>query len=197
VTGATPPHVKILAVHYSKPLSNILSYMLKYSDDVYANALIKTIGYAYYNVGSYQKGVLAANTILMSHIGKNFRPFHLADGSGLSVADALSPEQLVQILHYMFHNPNLANLFIRSLPISGEGGTLVYRLTMHPFRDHVYAKTGTFEHDKGGVSSLSGYLILPHRPAIAFAIMMNHLSGNMFHAQHLQDEIVTQLAKEN
>lgn len=195
VDGGTPANVHILAVHYSKPLSDILSYMLKYSDDVYANALIKTIGHAYYNVGSYQEGVMAANVILMDHIGKSFRPFHLTDGSGLSVTDALSPEQLVQILHYMFHNPSLANLFIRSLPISGEGGTLVYRLTMHPFLGHVYAKTGTFEHDNGGVSSLSGYLILPGRPVIAFAIMMNHLSGNMFHAQHLQDEIVRELAE--
>lgn len=197
VSGTMPPHMKVLAVHYSKPLSAILSYMLKYSDDVYANALIKTIGHAYYNVGSYQEGVMAANAILMEHIGKGFNPFHLADGSGLSVADALSPQQLVQILHYMFHNPSLANLFIRSLPISGEGGTLVYRLTMRPFRGHVYAKTGTFEHDNGGVSSLSGYLILPDRPVIAFAIMMNHLSGNMFHAQHLQDEIVKRLAQKS
>lgn len=194
--GKTPAGTRTVAVHYSDSLQSILGYMLKYSDDVYANAIFKTIGKNYYNVGSYYDGSRATSAILVSHFGKGFQPPRLKDGSGLSTMNLISPKQLVTLYNYMYHEPGLTDLFMESLAISGQGGTLVHRLTDPLLAGKVYAKTGTLYHDRGGVSALAGYLILPDRPVIGFAIMVNNTDGNNSRAEALQDRIL-QLVADN
>lgn len=195
IEGVTPKHTTTIATHDSNSLQAILDFMLKYSDDVYANAIFKTMGKAYVNSGSYAGGSFATDMILASHIGKNFSPPQLKDGSGLSTMNLITPEQLVALYDYMYHEPGLSDYFRQSLAISGQGGTLVYRLNNRLLDGRVFAKTGTFHHDKGGVSSLAGYLILPGHPVISFAIMMNDISGDTSRAESLQDQIVQTIAE--
>ena len=96
----------------------------------------------------------------------------------------------------MYADTALRGMFMKSLAISGQPGTLVYRLDDRALRGRVYAKTGTFEHDKGGVSNLAGYLILPGHSPIAFAVMVNHTDADSSRAQALQDQIVRLIAKD-
>jgi D-alanyl-D-alanine carboxypeptidase/D-alanyl-D-alanine-endopeptidase (penicillin-binding protein 4) len=85
----------------------------------------------------------------------------------------------------------MGKIFMRDLAISGQPGTLVYRLTNPPLRGRVFAKTGTIE----GVSTLSGYLILPGRQPVIFSIMMNEIVGSKARARAAQDQIVTYTSK--
>jgi D-alanyl-D-alanine carboxypeptidase/D-alanyl-D-alanine-endopeptidase (penicillin-binding protein 4) len=190
INGVAPQSAKPIAQHSSKPLQAILSYMLKRSDNVYAGAVGKTLGNAYYGVGSYKSGVSAINTILTTHIGNAFKPVYLEDTSGLSAYDLVAPQQLVQVLDYMYHQPSVANIFIKSLAICGQRGTLVYRMNKAPLLGHVFGKTGTIN----GVSTLSGYVMVPGHPVVAFAIMMNDIEGNSYYAHTLQDKIVKVIA---
>jgi D-alanyl-D-alanine carboxypeptidase/D-alanyl-D-alanine-endopeptidase (penicillin-binding protein 4) len=169
--------------------------MLKYSDDVYANAIFKTIGKEEDSEGSYTGGAEAVHQVLADHFGTLFRHTELKDGSGLSTENQISPEQLVELYHEMYYDPNLRAAFIHSLAISGQSGTLVYRMTDPLLRGHVYAKTGTFEHDQGGVSNLAGYILIPGYEPVAFAIMVNN-ANNISQAQGFQDAIVRLVAKE-
>lgn len=188
--GITPQNAQTLAQHSSKNLQAILSYMLKRSDNVYAGSVGKTLGNAYYGVGSYKSGVNAINSILTTHIGTHFKPVYLEDTSGLSVYDLVAPQQLVQVLDYMYHQPSLANTFIKSLAVCGQRGTLVYRMNKWPLLGHVFGKTGTIN----GVSTLSGYVMLPNHPVVAFAIMMNDIEGSNYYAHTVQDKIVQVIA---
>ena len=190
VNGVAPQNAKAIVQHSSKPLQAILSYMLKRSDNVYAGAVGKTLGNAYYGIGSYKSGVSAINTILTTHIGNGFKPVYLEDTSGLSAYDLVAPQQLVQVLDYMYHQPNVANIFIKSLAICGQRGTLVYRMSKAPLLGHVFGKTGTIN----GVSTLSGYVMVPGHPVVAFAIMMNGIEGSSYYAHTLQDKIVKVIA---
>jgi len=190
IDAATPSGTNLIAVHYSNSLRNILSYMLKHSDNIYAGAISKTLGDAYYGIGSYKSGVNAINATLTTHIGSGFKPVYLEDGAGLSVYNMVSPKQLVQVLNYMYHQPALSKVFMNSLAISGRIGTLSYRMTKPPLLGHVYGKTGTIN----GVSTLSGYIALPGHPVITFAIMMNRIEGKPDHARYLQDKIVQMIA---
>lgn len=190
INGITPQSAKTLAKHDSKSLQVILSYMLKRSDNVYAGAIGKTLGNSYYGIGSYKSGVNAINAILTSHIGTVFKPVYLEDTSGLSVYDLVSPQQLVQVLDYMYHTPAISNIFIKSLAIGGQRGTLAYRFNRWPLLGHVYGKTGTIN----GVSTLSGYVMVPKHPVVAFAIMMNGVQGSSYYAHVLQDKIVQAIA---
>ena len=105
----------------------------------------------------------------------------------------ISPSTLVALYRHMYDS-RLREPFMRSLAISGQSGTLLYRMTDPLLRGRVYAKTGTFEHDKGGVSNLAGYLILPDQDPIAFAIMVNH-TDHIPYSQNMQDEIVRLVAE--
>jgi D-alanyl-D-alanine carboxypeptidase/D-alanyl-D-alanine-endopeptidase (penicillin-binding protein 4) len=198
IEGQAPANTTVIATHNSASLENILGHMLKYSDDVYANAIFKTIGKNFANNGSYVGGAAATDSILTSHLGNGFNPPKLQDGSGLSTLNQISPQQLVALYNYMYHQPDLADRFRQSLAISGEGGTLIDRLNDRTLAGNVYAKTGTFEHDDGGVSSLAGYLILPGKqyPVIGFAIMTNNISGDTSRAEYLQDEVVKAIARD-
>lgn len=190
IEGKTPAHTETLAVHYSSSLQDILNYMLKYSDDVYANAIFKTMGKNYFDTGSYANGALATHAILVQHFGSLFSSPVLKDGSGLSTDNLISPAQLVALYRYMYNDARLRQSFMHSLAISGQSGTLVFRLTGPGLRGRVFAKTGTFERDKGGVSNLAGYLIQPGRPPIAFAVMTNDNNNDARRAEGLQDQIV-------
>ena len=192
--GKTPPHTTVLAAHYSSSLQNILDYMLKFSDDVYANAIFKTMGHHYYRVGSYKEGARAVHHILSEHFSSLFKRPRLRDGSGLSTDNLISPHELVALYRYMYNDRHLREDFIHSLAISDRSGTLVHRLTSPLLRGHVYAKTGTFARDRGGVSNLAGYLILPGHDPIAFAVMVNNTDEHDFKAETLQDDIVSAVA---
>lgn len=190
VNGKTPGNATILARHNSNSLQQIMSYMLKHSDNVYAGAITKTLGASYYGVGSYKGGANAIDAILQARVGTQFKPPYLEDGSGMSTYNLISPQQLVQVLNYMIRQPVLGPIFMQSLAISGQRGTLVYRMTQHGLAGHVFGKTGTIN----GVSTLSGYLALPGQPIITFAIMMNGIEGGAAHARYVQDQIVQLIA---
>jgi len=191
IFGKTPGKSTVLVSHTSDNLQSILSYMLKHSDNVYAGAITKLLGAQYYGVGTYKGGSNAIGAILSSRLGKPFKSPYLEDGSGLSVYNLISPFQLAQVYKYMYHQPQLIQYFMKSLAISGQKGTLVYRMTKNGLAGHVHGKTGTIS----GVSTLSGYLDLPRKPTIIFAIMMNGIEGSPAHARYLQDKIVQLIAR--
>lgn len=190
INGKTPGNALILASHSSNNLQQIMSYMLKHSDNVYAGAITKTLGASYYGVGSYKGGANAIGAILQTRVGGNFKPPYLEDGSGMSTYNLISPQQLVLVLNYMYHQPVLGPIFMKSLAISGQGGTLSYRMVTNGLAGHVFGKTGTIN----GVSTLCGYLALPGQPTITFAIMMNGIEGGVAHARSVQDQIVQLIA---
>lgn len=189
--GKTPEKDTVLLTHTSDSLQTLLSYMLKHSDNVYAGAMTKILGAEYYGVGSYKAGANTIIAVLTSRIGNNFKPPYLEDGSGMSVYNLISPRELVQVYNYMYHQPQLINTFMRSLAISGQRGTISYRMTKNGLANHVFGKTGTIN----GVSTLSGYINMPNKPTIIFAIMMNGIEGSPAHARYVQDQIVQTIAK--
>ena len=190
VSGKTPTNETILATHHSDDLVTIQSYMLKHSDDVYAGAVAKTLGSSYYGVGSYKAGANATNAILVARLGKSFKPPYMEDGSGLSSYNLISPQQLIQVYDYMYRQPTLGPIFMKSLATSGQVGTLSYRMTQNGMANHFMGKTGTIS----GVSTLSGYLAMPGKPIYIVAIMMNGVVGSAAHARYVQDQIVKILA---
>jgi len=188
IVGNAPKHFHVIAEHHSATLLPILQTMLKYSDNVYAGALTKTLGEHYYGVGTHKAGVSAINAILQANLGRSFTPPYLEDGAGGSTYNLISPQEIAMLLQYFYHS-KLRYSFRDALAISGQGGTLAYRLTTAPWKNHVYGKTGSMS----GVSALSGYLWLPHRSPIIFSIMMNGIVGSLNPARRVQDQIVETL----
>ncbi|MEG4347904.1 D-alanyl-D-alanine carboxypeptidase/D-alanyl-D-alanine-endopeptidase [Microcoleus sp. A003_D6] len=129
-------------------------------------------------------GLKELKTVL-TQLGVNPNSYILADGSGLSRHNLISPEALVQTLRLMANSP-AASIYRQSLPIAGESGTLKNRLNNTPNRVILQAKTGTLS----GVSALSGYIEVPNYEPLVFSIIVNQSDLSAAKMRSATDEIV-------
>lgn len=171
----------------SPPLSEIINWMLKESDNFYAEQIIKTLGAELRGEGSWNKGVEVINEFLRdTHINYGCK---IVDGSGLSRENRIPPELIIDLLKYMKSRP-AGDLFISSLPIAGVDGTIKRRMKGTLAERNLMAKTGYLER----VSCLSGYLKTKNKKMIAFSMMFNDFAGKVSRVRAIQDKIGILLA---
>ncbi|NNM58371.1 MAG: D-alanyl-D-alanine carboxypeptidase/D-alanyl-D-alanine-endopeptidase [Legionellales bacterium] len=184
--GKKSIHMQVMASHQSDPLPVLLKHMLKESDNLYANSIVKTVG-AYYSKrqGTWQTGTSAVMSILTKYNQVDFTSANLVDGAGLSRLNVITPAQMLQVLTTVYQKPAIFAALMQALPIAGVDGTLKSRLTDAAYRNNVHAKTGTMS----DVSSLSGYLQNRSKQTIAFAIMINDNSPHPAKYRKIEDTI--------
>jgi D-alanyl-D-alanine carboxypeptidase/D-alanyl-D-alanine-endopeptidase (penicillin-binding protein 4) len=122
--------------------------------------------------GSTVEGARVVRQFLIN-AGIDPNDFVFYDGSGLSSHDLVTPRATAKLLQFATTQPWFAD-WKASLPIGGEDGTLDFRFTKPPLKDHVFAKTGT----EGEARALSGYLDCASGRTVIFSILVsNHLPG--------------------
>lgn len=174
-----------IATWRSPPLVEIIKMMNERSINIYAEQIFKTCGYKTYGIGTFETGSMAVYSAL-KEIGISEDTAGIADGSGLSRKNLLSPRQIVKLLISMAKEED----FVKSLPRSGEEGSLKDR--MKSLRGLVAAKTGHLNN----ISALSGYILDKNgKPVVAFSIMVNNFIKDIGMADKIEDEIVEILAK--
>jgi D-alanyl-D-alanine carboxypeptidase/D-alanyl-D-alanine-endopeptidase (penicillin-binding protein 4) len=124
-----------------------------YSDNFYAEMLLKEIGAVQGSTGSAAAGVAVERGLLAS-AGIPLGSVRIVDGSGLSLLDRWTPVGLTTLLRRMWQNADLRPYLMPALPIAGETGTLEHRMRTGPAHGLVRAKTGTTDN----ASSLSGFV---------------------------------------
>ncbi|MBU2896333.1 serine-type D-Ala-D-Ala carboxypeptidase [Vibrio hepatarius] len=134
-----------LVTHHSLPLINLLTTMLRESDNLIADNLTKTLGAKFYiQPGSFNNGTQAIKQIIFAHTGIDLRDIPMADGSGLSRNNRFSSLTMAKILRHIWLNDDQLQL-INLMPKSGESGTLKYRRSMRkePIKGQIIAKSGS------------------------------------------------------
>lgn len=188
-SGTLPQDATELAVHRSAPLSQILSLLMKPSDNLIAEVLLKTLGAEIKGQGTTNAGI-EVETEFCQQIGMDLTALKIVDGSGLSRLNFISPNNLITLLAYMYGHKH-ASIYINSLPVAGVDGTLRNRMKGTAAEKNVRAKTGYVSR----VSSLSGYVNTMSGEPLAFAILMNnHLCANSA-ATAVQNAVCTTLAE--
>ena len=181
-----------VAEHKSQPLLHYVTEMLKESDNLISDSLFKKLGSAYFRgQGTWKTGAKAIRRILASKI--NLKPYNgvIADGSGLSRYNLVSPEQMVYLLDQVYQKTGVSSEFMAALPISGTDGTLSHRMSAPGYRGKVKAKTGTM----ANVTSLSGYVFTKQKKVLAFSIIVNGIPGSSRKYQNLEDQICQHLVQ--
>ena len=178
-----------LATVESPPLAELVRETNRESNNLYAEVLLRLLGKVTDKVPQQQEdtdeiGLKELKTAL-TQLGVNPNSYILADGSGLSRHNLISPEALVQTLRFMANSP-AASIYRQSLPIAGESGTLKNRLSSTPNRVILQAKTGTLS----GVSALSGYIEVPDYEPLVFSIIVNQSDLSAASMRSATDEIV-------
>ncbi len=183
--GETPPHASLVVTHRSKPLSQILLGLNKFSNNFIAEQILKTLGAEEKGPpGSFEKGLIVVEETLAT-LGLARGTYTLKDGSGLSRFNRITPSQMVSLLETMYHRFSGGAEYIASLAIMGVDGSVADRLQQTPAQRRMRVKTGSLS----GVNALSGYVETVEGEILAFALFMNQFSCGFYDAQALQDQI--------
>ena len=185
-TGKAPTDALALAVDYSDPLVTIVRHMNRESDNFVSEMLLKELGASVGRSGTTTAGAGVVVTELET-AGVPVAGVRIADCSGLSRRDRLTPAALVGILRTGASDPSIRDAFVTSLSVAGISGTLEHRLDRRVTRGRIIAKTGTTNR----ASALAGFV----RRRYVFAILQNGSPVPYWTARAAQDRFVTALAR--
>ena len=180
-----------LFVYESEPLSEIIRHTNHESDNLYAEMLFRIFGSKY----SIPCTIHNASDFVREYWknrGVSFRSAKILDGCGLAPQNTISPAMYVQLLRYMYGSRN-KDVFIESLPCSGESGTLSSFLRDTPLHGKVCAKSGTI----GGTKNYAGYIFLPDGRVWVFAVMVNSANCKTRKIQRVIEQYLLDVYKAN
>ena len=163
----------VLASVQSPPLSEIVQWMLEESNNVIAENLARHVAIATGRPASFSGAASAVSATLRS-LGVTGE-ISLADGSGLSPEDRLSPAVLVQLIRLAARRAQLRSV-LTGLPVEGFSGTLmrggsVFGPGGPGGLGLIRAKTGNL----GTVAALAGTAYAKNGQLLAFAVMADKI----------------------
>jgi D-alanyl-D-alanine carboxypeptidase/D-alanyl-D-alanine-endopeptidase (penicillin-binding protein 4) len=174
-----------LAAVESPPLTSIIRFMDRQSDNFTAELLLKQLGAVELDRGTSAAGA----SIVMQRLAEAGVPLagvRIVDGSGLSRLDRLTANALAAMLKAAWSDPTVKPALVAALPVAGVNGTLADRLERLPAYRHVFAKTGTTDL----ASALSGYVTTRY----VFSVLENGSPVAYYYARQSQDRFAQVLA---
>jgi D-alanyl-D-alanine carboxypeptidase/D-alanyl-D-alanine-endopeptidase (penicillin-binding protein 4) len=179
---------QVLHIHESPPLKNILTVLLKESQNLFAETLVKTLGKEGRAQGTFEAGRgIVQETLERMAIPRE--SYIMADGSGLSRYDYVTPELLVRIIRGMYRRKEFQT-FYDALPIAGADGTIRSRMQGTKAQNNVHAKTGSI----ANVRSLTGYVKTADGEMLGFSILANNFNVSSRQVEYDQDLVLEMLA---
>ncbi|HWI95230.1 MAG TPA: D-alanyl-D-alanine carboxypeptidase/D-alanyl-D-alanine-endopeptidase [Solirubrobacterales bacterium] len=182
--ATSPPFGTELARVESPPLSSIVNTTDVYSDNFFAEMLMKLLGARFGGAGTTAAGAEIVAAFARGH-GSGV---HAVDGSGLTRSNRASPAQVVDLLKAM-RGTNVGDEFIQDLALAGHEGTVAERMHGTAAYGRCRTKTGTIS----AVSNLSGYCFNRDGRVMIFSILMGSVRDlSLAHAE--QDLIAGEVA---
>lgn len=177
--AATPAGAQRVATVRSPTLSEIVNVTDVYSDNFFAETLIKLLGARLAGNGSTAAGAAVVEEFAREHGAI----VDAIDGSGLTRGNRAAPREVVDLLLAMREDA-AGDEFIQDLALTGKEGTVDDRMRGTAAYGRCRTKTGTIT----GVSNLSGYCFNKSGRIMAFSILMNGV-GDLGLAHLEQDRI--------
>jgi len=154
--------------HYSRPLKEIVAETNDRSMNLFAEAMLKTIGYKSAGKASRNAGIDAIKTYWRDR-GIDMTGFFLEDGSGLSARNAVTSYQIAQIIRKTHKDTRLQSVFFANRSTTGS-----LKLFKQTAKGTVYAKSGTLKRAR----SYSGYILYNDGRVYTFSIIVNNFEGS-------------------
>ena len=187
--GRLPSEARILCSRFHS-MDQILQRMMKISDNFYAEAMFYQIARSTGRRPAKAKDAAGVIKQLIQKVGNGKNPYRIADGSGLSLYNYVTPELEMRLLRYAYLNKNIYEHLLPSLPIAGWDGTLKTRMKGTFAEGNVKAKTGTVT----GVSALAGYCTAANGHQLCFS-MINQGIMNSETGRNFQDRVCNALCE--
>jgi PBP4 family serine-type D-alanyl-D-alanine carboxypeptidase len=179
----------LLATHRSPPLSTLALRLMKNSQNLYAETLMKALGAAA-GMPTFERGRVAVTESLLPW-GIAAAALVQVDGSGLSRYNYITAGTVLAVLTHVHRDARLRDPFEASLPIAGVDGTLAGRMKGTAAEGNARAKTGTL----ANVRSLAGFVASDDGEPLIFVIIANNYGTMPEVAIAAIDAIVVKLAE--
>ena len=175
-----------------RPFREVLERALKESDNLCAESMFYHLAarHSQRKRVTGKDGTDAVNAFMKSELGLNPDNYKIADGSGVSLYNYISPRLLLEYLKYAYYHREIFLPLYESLPIAGVDGTLQHRMKQAGACGNVHAKTGSVT----GVSSLAGYVKAGNGHQLAFVIINQNVL-KLGRARAFQDKVCDILSR--
>lgn len=183
---------KEIVTTYSPTLREIASICNHVSHNLYADALVKTVGLQYKPrrnemISSFGRGVQVVKEYWEKK-GLDVFPLRMNDGSGLAPADKVSAGFMGELLVYMATESAVSDAFIASLPQAGIEGSVRNFLKGSKLQGKAHLKSGGIT----SVRSYAGYITKDGK-TYAVAVFSNNYSCPMSRMTRALEKLLLQL----
>lgn len=163
-----------LITTYSPPLKEIIRITNHVSHNLYADALMKTLGLRYHlvpkeTISSFGKGIHVVRDHLI-HTGFDISSLWMYDGCGLSTTDKLTAGFMGELLVYMATQSKVSDSFMASFPSAGQEGSVRNFLKGTRLEGKAFLKSGGMSR----VKNYAGYILLDKDHRYAVAVFTNN-----------------------
>jgi D-alanyl-D-alanine carboxypeptidase/D-alanyl-D-alanine-endopeptidase (penicillin-binding protein 4) len=165
-----PDGLTLLYTIHSEPLARLVMDLNKFSNNVMAETILKTLGAVEYGApGTTTKGLAVVARFLDEELDTPLNSYIMADGSGLSDLNRFSPHQVVDLLMHTYSDFHVGPEFVSSLKLGGLDGWNPRPFKDPPLVGEMRLKSGHIK----GVNTLSGYAHTESGRVVAFCVLIN------------------------
>jgi D-alanyl-D-alanine carboxypeptidase/D-alanyl-D-alanine-endopeptidase (penicillin-binding protein 4) len=176
--------------HRSPALSSLGDTLMKLSQNMFAETLLRTVGRRHSGAGTAEAGRMAVKEVLGAW-GVPAAEVLMADGSGLSRYNLVTANAMVTVLAHVYDEPRLRDAYMKTLPVAGRAGTLSERMKGTAAEGNVQAKTGSFTNAR----CVAGFVRTADGEPLAFAVLANNYGSPPDVVDRITDEIIVSLAE--
>lgn len=188
--GLTPPDATVLLAHESKPLSLVVRDLGKFSNNVVAENLLKSLAAEKLGPPGTTAGGASVLDEYLKSVGADSGSYRIVDGSGFSQSNRLSARAIAGVLRGGLLDFDTSYELAASLSVSGTDGTLEDRMGYSGLSGGVRAKTGLLD----GVTAISGLLETVSGEEVLFSILVNGFACEAWRVHDLEHAILTSIA---
>jgi serine-type D-Ala-D-Ala carboxypeptidase/endopeptidase (penicillin-binding protein 4) len=176
---------------YSPELCDIMSRTNYESVNLYAESILKAIGYSQSGYGSSDYGVKSILNFLKVK-GLNINGLHMVDGSGLSPRDACSAYHLAAVLRMTKQDNEIFTDIYNSLPEAGVSGTL------KNFMKGLKSPTVTIKAKSGTMTRVKSYtgFINNKKGLYSFSVIVNNFNCTQSQLKPKLERLIYALSKD-
>ena len=173
-------------------LSNTYYVIAQYtnltSNNLYAESILKYLGYKMYKKGTSENGTKAIMAYC-TESGLNVDGVKLRDGCGLSRENRLTCDFMCRFLRHVARRPIYSD-FSKTLAKVGESGTAKNMLPKLPAKVAMKITRGSMD----GVKSYAGYITSAKGELLCFSIIANNFTCSPSQIQPQLEKIMMQMA---
>ncbi|MGE3678117.1 MAG: D-alanyl-D-alanine carboxypeptidase/D-alanyl-D-alanine-endopeptidase [Burkholderiales bacterium] len=169
---AVPAGAKLLYTHVSRPLSEVVRDINKFSNNVMARQLYLSLAAQASSAPANTASAFRAVQGWLALKGLDFPELVIENGSGLSRIERISAQSMARMLVAAFRSATMPE-FMASMPLVAVDGTMRRRLKGEEVAGQAHIKTGAL----ADVRAISGYVLDREGRRHAVVMIINHANA--------------------